>query len=76
MLLKVSVEAGAKRETVTERGKRLLISVKEKAQENRANTRVRAIVAERLHVPLSAVRIMRGHRTSSKLIQVSNAQMS
>lgn len=71
MHLTVSVIAGVKRERVEERGERLLLAVKEPAAENRANMRVREIVAARLKVPLTAVRIISGHHARSKLLAIS-----
>lgn len=71
MHLRVSVTAGAKRERMEERGERLLIAVKEPAAENRANRRVCEIVAARLKVPLTAVRIIAGHHARSKLLAIS-----
>ena len=48
----------------------LEISVKEPAQRNLANTRVREIVAARFKVPFSAVRILSGHRSPHKLLSI------
>ena len=69
--LRVRVTAGAKKESIeqTERGFR--ISVREKAEENRANTRVRELIANELCVPLARVRIVSGHHAPSKMIAVS-----
>ncbi len=68
--LRVRVTAGAKKETIeaTERGFR--ISVREKAEENRANTRVRELIADELGVPLVRVRIVSGHHAPSKMITI------
>ena len=46
------------------------ISVREKPQRNLANTRVIEILASHFKVPLSKVRIINGHRSTSKLIVV------
>lgn len=46
------------------------ISVKEKAQRNEANARVLELVAEHFKVPVNKVRIVNGHRHSSKLLIV------
>lgn len=70
MYLKVLVTPGAKRETVAEKGEALQIAVKEPAQGNRANTRVREIVAARYAVPLARVRIISGHHSRSKMLAV------
>ncbi len=70
MYLKVSASPRSKREEVAEKGSTLLIKVREPAERNRANTRVREIVAERYGVPVSQVRIVNGHHSSSKLLSV------
>lgn len=68
--LKVLVTAGAKRESVEEKGSALHISVKEPAERNLANTRVRELVAARLSVSSAQVRIINGHHSRSKLLSV------
>lgn len=71
MYIKVFVTPGAKREKVEEKGEELVISVREEAQANRANDRVREIVAERTGAPLGKVRILTGHRSRAKMISIS-----
>ncbi|MFA6414808.1 MAG: DUF167 domain-containing protein [Candidatus Paceibacterota bacterium] len=78
MFIKVLVTPGAKREKVetrpakkAEEGESLLISVREPATGNRANTRVRELVALREGAPLGKVRILTGHRSRVKMISVS-----
>jgi len=46
------------------------ISVREKPQRNLANTRVIEILASHFKVSLSKVRIINGHRSTSKLIVI------
>ena len=76
MYLKALVQASAKRERVEVRpgkagaGEELLIFVKEPAERNLANTRVRELVAEHLKVPLAKVRIMSGHHSPSKMLSI------
>ncbi len=70
MYLKVFVTPSAKKEKVEEKGETLLISVREPASGNRANTRVRELVAMRIGKPLSAVRILTGHRSRAKMISI------
>ena len=72
MYIKVFVTPGAKREKVEEKGEELLISVREEALGNRANDRVREIVAERTGAPLGKVRILTGHRSRAKMISISS----
>jgi uncharacterized protein YggU (UPF0235/DUF167 family) len=71
--LKVFVTAGAKRESVEEKGSALAVAVKEPAQGNHANARVRELVAARLGVPLAHVRIMSGHHTRAKMLSIRDA---
>ena len=68
--LKVQVMPGAKRERVEEKGAALVIAVREPAQGNHANRRVREIVAERSGVPLARVRIVAGHHARSKMLSI------
>lgn len=70
MYIKVFVTPDARRESVEEKGETLAISVREPAQGNRANERVREIVALRLHMPLGKVRILTGHRSRGKLLSI------
>lgn len=50
----------------------LAIAVKEPAQGNHANTRVRQLIALRLSVPIGRVRILTGHRSRSKIVSISD----
>ena len=74
MYLKVVITPSARREKVTEDGKALRIEVREPAERNLANTRVREIVAERLGVSVKQVRIINGHNSRSKLLSVQEAR--
>jgi len=72
MYLKVFVTPDARREKVEEKGGVLAISVREPASGNRANNRVREIIAERQGIPYGKVRILTGHRSRAKMISISN----
>lgn len=73
MYLRVHVVPGAKREQVTEgKGGVLNISVREEAEANQANNRVRELVALRLLLPVSKVRILSGHHSPVKLLTIDN----
>ncbi|PIR83167.1 hypothetical protein COU19_02060 [Candidatus Kaiserbacteria bacterium CG10_big_fil_rev_8_21_14_0_10_56_12] len=72
MYLKVYVVPGARREEVEEVDDTLRISVREPAQANRANVRVREIVALRYRVPLSKVTILTGHHSRGKMLVVNS----
>lgn len=80
MYIKVFVTPGAKREKVEvshpakseEKGGMLLVSVREPNTGNRANTRVREIIAGRLGIPVGKVRILTGHHSRVKMISISS----
>ena len=72
MFIKIFVTPDAKREKVEEKGETLLISVREPASGNRANDRVRELVALREGVPAGSVRILTGHRSRSKMISITS----
>lgn len=67
------VKAGMSKESLKEKSKdHFEISVKEKAENNMANTRVLELIAEYFKIPKNKVRIVNGHRNSSKLLVVEN----
>ena len=71
--VKVFVTPDAKRESVEEKGDGILaIATREPASQNRANDRVRQIVADHFSVPLGKVRILTGHRSRGKMISISD----
>jgi uncharacterized protein YggU (UPF0235/DUF167 family) len=70
--IKIFVTPGAKREKIEEKGDTLAIAVKEPATANRANLRVREIVAEMQSVPLGKVRILTGHHSRVKMVSIAN----
>lgn len=78
MFIKVFVTPGAKKEKVEEKGlpaqagEALVIQVREPALQNRANDRVRELVAERLGVEVGKVRILTGHHARVKMISISS----
>lgn len=71
MYIKVKVQAGSKREVVTKKTENsYVISVKEPAERNLANNRIRGIIASLLHIPTKGVRIISGHQSPSKILSV------
>lgn len=72
MYIKVFVTPGARKEKVEEKGETLLIAVREPALGNRANDRVRELVAERLGAAVGKVRILTGHRSRGKMLSVTS----
>ncbi len=72
MYIKVFVTPDAKREKIEEKGETLLISVREPALQNRANDRVREMLAERFGKPFGKVRILTGHRSRAKMVSINS----
>ncbi|HEY4503147.1 MAG TPA: DUF167 family protein [Candidatus Paceibacterota bacterium] len=65
----VKVTAGAGKESFKIKSlDHFLVSVREKAERNMANSRVLEIMAKHFKVPVSKVRIVNGHRSPSKLL--------
>lgn len=70
MFIRVFVTPGAKKERMEEKDGTLALAVREPAAGNRANTRVREIVARRFGLPLGKVRILAGHRSRTKMMSI------
>lgn len=71
MYISVHVSAGAKRESVESLPKgRLKITVKEPAERNLANKRVRELVAAHFLLPLNKVRLISGHTSPAKIFDI------
>ncbi|MDP4020804.1 MAG: DUF167 domain-containing protein [Candidatus Adlerbacteria bacterium] len=71
MQIRVRVMAGAKKEGIEALpNNRFKIAVKQKAAQGAANKRVVEIVARHFKVPTKSVRIIRGHKTPSKIVKV------
>ena len=66
--IKVRVETGSKKERIEEKGDRLVISVREPAEEGRANARVLEVMRGR-H-PGQEVRLIHGHHSPHKIFQI------
>lgn len=70
MIVRVSVKPGAKKEKVEKKGEKLLVAVREPAEHNRANARVRQLVADVYGVPVARVRFLSGQHASSKKFDI------
>jgi len=67
----VKVRAGAKKESFLKLSEtQFKISVKEKAEQNRANRRVIELVAAEFRISPEKVRILSGHHSPSKILVV------
>lgn len=72
MYVKVVVTPGAKRERVSKvKETEFHITVREPAERNLANTRIRELIAREFGVPLSKVRLMTGHHSRGKIVDVA-----
>ncbi len=72
MYLKIKVRSESRRESIRAIStERFEVSVKEKAEANRANRRVLELIAQRLQIPFKKIRIIRGHHSPSKLVLIA-----
>jgi uncharacterized protein (TIGR00251 family) len=71
MYIRVHVTPDAKKERVTKTSDtEFYIMVREPASQNLANRRIIAIIAELFSISPTQVRILTGHRSSSKMVSV------
>lgn len=71
MYVKVKVTAGARKEKLVQiSADHFEISVREKAERNMANARVREMVAGFLGVPVGKTKIILGHHSPGKIFSV------
>lgn len=71
MYIKVKVIAGAKKETFEKiKADTFKISVKEKAERNMANNRIKEILSNELVIPLNKIRLISGHTSPSKILSI------
>ena len=70
--VRVRVTPGAKKESFTqsEENNIFLAAVRAPAERNEANDRVRTLVARFFGVPLSAARMLSGHRSIQKMFLI------
>ncbi len=72
MYVRVEVKPGSRRESVIRLDEKTLsVSVKEPAERNLANLRVRELVAEEYGVSKAGVKMISGHRSPRKIFDVS-----
>jgi uncharacterized protein YggU (UPF0235/DUF167 family) len=73
MYIKVTVEAGMRKESIRQISTdHFEISVKEKAERNMANKKVTELLATYLKIPIKKVRIVKGRLRPHKLFVVAN----
>lgn len=69
--IKVRVTPDAKKETFAQdKADHFTLSVKEPAEQNRANRRVIELIAGHFNIPKGKVRIISGHHSGSKILSV------
>lgn len=73
MYVHVRVTPAAKRESFIQTdAKHFSVAVKEPAEQNLANTRVREILAGHFRVPVQKVKIITGHKGRQKMIDIAD----
>ena len=71
--IKVRVKAGLREESLRAHSNGSYeVSVRERPLQNEANRRVLVLIARHLNVPVKKVRIVRGHRGRSKILEIIN----
>jgi len=70
MKIQVKVTPNSKTEVVKQEGDIFLVRVKEPPKEGRANAAVVKAVAKHFGVPASSVRIVSGHTSRNKVVEV------
>ncbi len=71
------VATGIKKELFTKISKdSFSVSVKEPALQNRANTRVRELIAGYFCIPLKQVRVISGHHSPSKILSIPEGKIA
>lgn len=71
MYIKVKITAGARKEKFSQISEdHFEISVREKAERNMANTRIREMVAEFFKVSVGKTKIISGHHSPGKILNV------
>ncbi len=77
MYIKVHVYAGMKRDQLNETAPHQFeLTVRAPAERNTANTRVREMIAEHYELPVTAVRIITGHHSPSKMLEITGLSSS
>ena len=74
MYIRVNATARAKKEKIERiADDRYAISVREPAERNMANTRIKELLALELGVPESSIRMISGHQSPHKIFSVINS---
>ncbi len=74
MYIKVKVTAGARKEKLVQTSSdHFEVSVREKAERNMANTRVREMVAGFFKIPTGRAKLISGHSSPGKMFSIETA---
>jgi uncharacterized protein YggU (UPF0235/DUF167 family) len=73
MYIHVAVTPSARKEVFEQiKPDHFVVKVKERAQRNMANERVKTLIARHFKLPVGKVRIVSGHRSPSKLFSLDS----
>lgn len=71
MYIRINATPGVKKESVKKvADNKYEVSVREKAEQNMANNRIREIVGELFGLPSSQVKMISGHRSPHKIFSI------
>ena len=72
MKIHLKVKPNSKTEEVSQEGDSFIVKVKEPPREGRANQAAIKLLAEHFGVPQSQVKILSGHRSRNKIVEVED----
>lgn len=76
MYVRVRANPNARKERIVREDEAtFFISVKEPAERNMANMRIRQILAVTLGIPITHVRLLTGHHSSSKIYSIEDTNV-
>ena len=71
MLIKVRVQAGAKKEKLIKKSEDTFeVAVRERAAQGKANKRIREVLADDFHLPLSRIMLIKGSQEKNKIFEI------
>lgn len=75
MLIHVKIHPESRKDSLEAKNdNNFVVKVREKAENNAANRRMRQLLAEHFKVDLGKVKIVTGHHAPSKIIEIQNAK--
>lgn len=71
MYIRVEARPNSRKESILQSDeKTYTVSVKEPAEQNMANKRIREMLAEHLEIPIGKIKMISGHRSSRKIFTI------